>query len=90
MLPAKRLPAALYAIHMLLVHARAFAAEGMDAKEMFKILDDAELLPALIVNQPEDTTEQFRSMLEGLGERYPAFKGLAINFDKNISWSRRG
>jgi hypothetical protein len=87
MIAQEKIPAALYAIHRILVQARFFVGEGVDPKKLYTILDCAEILPTLITCREEDTTEEFREMLAGLGEQYPEFSGHLGNFDKDISWN---
>ncbi len=86
MIKAEKIPAALYAIHWILVRARNEAIDGMEAKKMYDIMDWAELLPSLIVRPHEDTTEEFREMLGGLGEKYPEFAGVVRCFDEGYTW----
>jgi len=86
MLPPEKVPAALYAIHMILTQARCLVAEGVDQGKLFTILDWAEILPTLITCRDEDTTEEFREALAGLGEQFAEFSGYLSNFDKDISW----
>jgi hypothetical protein len=86
MLPREKVPAALYAIHMILAKARCLVADGVDQGKLFSILDWAEILPTLVTCREDDTTEEFREMLAGLGEQFPEFSGYLDNFDKDISW----
>ena len=87
MLNPKKVPAALFAVHLILVKARCLAAEGADQKTLYKILDWAEILPSLITRRPgEDTTEEFRQTLAGLGEDFPECAGYLTNFDRGVSW----
>jgi hypothetical protein len=86
MLPNEKLPAALYAIHMVLVRARMLAGNGTAPDKLYRILDWAEVLPSLIVRQEEDTTDEFRSILHGLGEEFPEFGGCAEGFDCGLAW----
>jgi hypothetical protein len=82
MIPAAKLPAALYAVHRLLVLARAMAADGADPGTMYKVLDWAEILPTLITpERTEDTTPEFREMLAGVGEDFPQCVGILSDFD---------
>ena len=71
MLPSSKVPAALYAIQSILVKGRCLAAEGADHHLLSKLLDWAEILPSLITFRDEDTTEEFRQALAGLGEDFP-------------------
>jgi hypothetical protein len=65
MIQADQRDAALHALHRILVIARTMAFERKPHDEIAKVLDVAELLPMLMV-RPEDTTEEFRTHLEGL------------------------
>jgi hypothetical protein len=86
MIAPEKVPAALFAIHMILVKARFLVGDGVDQKKLYNILDWAEILPTLITCRDEDTTEEFRETLAGLGEQFPEFSGYLSNFDKDISW----
>jgi hypothetical protein len=86
MLDPDKVPAALYAIQSVLVKARCLAAGGADNKTLFRILDWAEILPSLITRRREDTTEEFRQLLVGLGEDFPECAGFLSNFDSGFNW----
>jgi hypothetical protein len=86
MIKAEKIPAALFALHWIMVLGRNQAIHGMESNKMFEIMDWAELLPSLIVRPHEDTTEEFRTMLGGLGERYPEFKCVVRMFDDGRTW----
>jgi hypothetical protein len=86
MLKPTKVPAALYAIHLVLIKARLLAGEGADPKTLYQMLDWAEVLPTLITCREEDTTEEFRETLAGLGEAFPQCRGFLDNFDRNLSW----
>jgi hypothetical protein len=86
MVTPEKLPAALYAVHSVLVRLRFLAGEGIEASELYKILDAAEVLPCLIGERPEDTTEEFRAALQGLSEQYPSLAGLDRDFDNDVAW----
>jgi hypothetical protein len=88
MIPTSKVPAALYAIQSVLVKGRCLAAEGADCHKLFKLLDWAEILPSLITFRDEDTTEEFRQMLVGLGEDFPECSGFLSNFDQGITWQK--
>lgn len=83
MLKPTDVPAALQAIHRVLVRARTLAGEGADAKTLYQILDWAEVLPTVVVARLDDTTQEFRSLLAGLGERHPEFAGILADFDRD-------
>jgi hypothetical protein len=86
MMPPSKVPAALYAIQSVLVKGRCLAAEGADRHQLFKLLDWAEILPSLITFRAEDTTEEFRQSLAGIGEDFPDCSGILTNFDQGITW----
>jgi hypothetical protein len=86
MLQPDKVPVALHALHLILVKARNHALGGADSQKLYKILDWAETLPTLITCREEDTTEDYRSALAGLGEEFPEFSGILANFDANTSW----
>ena len=85
-MPPSKIPAALYAIHLICAQTRTLAGEGADQKKLYKILDWVEILPSLIMRREEDTTEEFRETLAGLGEEFPEFAGYLSNFDRGLSW----
>lgn len=82
MIDEKKEEAALLAIHAVLVLARAMAYNKAPHEEIAAVLDDAELLPMLILRNT-DQTEFFRMMLKGLAERFPGFGGALDAFDLN-------
>jgi hypothetical protein len=87
MLQQDKVPVALHALHQILYTARHLTLSGAaDSQRLYRILDWAEVLPTLITCREEDTTEEFRSILAGLGEEIPEFSGLLANFDANVSW----
>jgi len=87
MMQPSKVPAALYAIHLVLVKARSMAGEdNADAKMLYRLLDWAEVLPSLIAFREEDTTEEFREMLRGLGRDFPECAGFLMNFDNGLTW----
>lgn len=79
MLPQQRVPAALHAIHRILVQARWMAYNEAPAKQMAAILDDAEILPTLLAND-RDETVFFQLMLEGIAEHFPACRGILSEY----------
>ncbi len=86
MIHSSKVPAALYAIHNILYMARYYVGEGMDSKSLYKLMDWAEILPSLLVRVDGDTTEEFRSYLEGIGEEYALLSGLLTRFDQGETW----
>jgi hypothetical protein len=86
MITQEKLAPALYALHLVLVKARALAAEGAEQQKLYRILDWSEVLPALVGRNAEDATDEFRSILLGLGEEFPEFAGVLQNFDRNVTW----
>ena len=71
---------ALYAINEILVWARTIAFEGQPHQKLAKLLDAAEELPMLIARD-DDTTDEFRSALEGLAATYPELQRTVTTFD---------
>jgi hypothetical protein len=90
MLKKDKVSAALYAIHSILVKARWLAGQGVDHKHLYKLLDYAEVLPAVIARPEEDTTEEFRQQLAGLGQQFPDCGGFLENFDRGVTWDSLG
>src|SRR5439155_19240292 len=76
MLKKDKIPAALYAIHSVLVKARWLTGQGVDHKRLYELLDHAEVLPALIASPDHDTTEECRATVAGLGQQFPDAAGL--------------
>jgi hypothetical protein len=87
MVARDRLPAASHALHKSFVRLRFLAGEGVDAAELYKILDATEVLLCIMTEQPGDTTREFRAAMNGLGEQFPEFAGLADNFDNDLTWT---
>jgi len=87
MIAAEKIPAAQYTIHMVLVKARWYVLQRMEPDRLYKFLDWAEILPALVAGRTEDTTEEFRQTLAGLGEEFPDCSGFLTMFDKDVSWN---
>ncbi len=85
MISREKLPAALYAIHSILVKARWLAGEHEDHQKLYKLLDQAELLPPLVYAQEEDTTTEFRDTLADLGREFPECAGFLPDFDRGVS-----
>lgn len=87
MIARQKVQPALYSIHAILVRVRNWALRGqVDQAKLADIMDWAEIMPALIESRTDDTTEEFRSMLIGLGKKHPEFAGLIENFDRNLGW----
>lgn len=63
---------ALYAINEILVRARTMAFECEPHEKIAKLLDAAEELPMLVARD-DDTTDEFRSALEGIAATFPEF-----------------
>jgi len=71
---------ALSAINAVLVLARSLAYEGK-AAELADVLDVAEYLPLLLLEQ-SDRTEEFRQQLVGLAAARPKFLLAVERFDQ--------
>ena len=72
---------ALIAIHAVLVHARAMAADRVPYEQLVYALDSAEYLPALML-ESGDSTDVFRATLCGLAKVYPDFAWALQKFDE--------
>ncbi len=77
MIQHDKLSNALRAINAVLVLARVRCRDT----ELFNILDDAEYLPALML-EPEDRTREFREYLEGMAKKYANFERPLQRFDQ--------
>lgn len=73
---------AISAIHRILVLARFMAYKNEPTTKIARILDYAEILPALILSD-EDRTEEFRIHLQGLASEFPAGLGILQEFNQN-------
>ena len=80
MVSPEKLNNSLYALHRILVEARAMAGEG-EARALFEVLDWAELMPRQIGDKREDRTEEFRSHIEAIVERHPRFRHALNAFE---------
>jgi hypothetical protein len=80
--PAKQRHA-LYAMHLVLVYARSMAYEGTAQARIADVLDWAELLPGCI-DAKKDCTHRFRSALEAIVEKEPAFAPVLAAFDRDV------
>ena len=69
MINSEKLPNALYALHLLLVHARSISTQPTQSKILFAILDQAEYLPYLIASKV-DETDRFLAVVTEVSERY--------------------
>lgn len=67
---------ALHALNAVLVCARQMAYEKASHEQIAEVLDVAEELPSLFL-QEEDLTEYFRRALQGLAAKHQGF-GLAV------------
>lgn len=81
MLQEHKTRAALLTIQRLLVHIRTRAYEKASHEELANLLDDAEYLPALMLEAGTDHTAAFRDYLAGMGKRHPPLSQLATVFD---------
>jgi len=91
MIRQERVNNALYAIHQVLIRARWLAYQDMAGGKntaLADLLDSAELLPALIAGQ-EDNTEVFRRQLEGIAAKSGYVAPLeAFDFNIPFNWGR--
>jgi hypothetical protein len=80
MVSPEKLNNALFALHRILVEARAMTATG-DARALAEVLDWAEPLPRMIGSKREDQTEEFRQYIEAIVERQPRFRHALCAFE---------
>ena len=73
---------ALHAIYRILVVTRHISVKGCESKKMVAILDTTEYLVMLIINK-KDLEKRFGEALKGLGEKYPEFRGIFLDFEKD-------
>jgi len=74
---------ALYAINAILVRARTMAFEREPHEKLAQLLDAAEELPMLIARD-DDTTDEFRSAIEGMAARYPELQVALDRFERGL------
>jgi hypothetical protein len=86
MIAPERVPAALYALHRILIQARYLVGEKAEAKKLYALLDHAEILPVMIGNQL-DESDAYAGMLESLGEQSPEFAGIARDYAAGVCGS---
>lgn len=60
---------AIKAIHSLIIEVRIMVGNKEDNEQIFNILDELEYLPALLLEN-KDNTEVFNSYLKGICETY--------------------
>lgn len=80
MLKRNKERAALKAMNAVLVIARKMAFERVDHQTLAGVLDVAELLPMLILEE-EGRSETFREQLEGLAARFPEMELAVSRYD---------
>ena len=80
MIAADKEKQSLKAINDVLVHARAMAYEGAEHGDIAWVLDIAEYLPMLMLEEG-DRTSEFRESLVDLAERFPQFAVAVQRFD---------
>jgi len=82
---------ALWAIHQLLLVGRALAYENAPTKDLAELFDYTEVLPLYILEE-RDATAAFRSLVEGVAEKFPRAKYALNGLDGvvEISSSLRG
>jgi hypothetical protein len=71
---------ALHAINAVLVQARTMAHERADYKDLAYVLDVAEYLPMLMLEE-RDATSDFRENLAGLAGKHQVFNLALERFD---------
>jgi hypothetical protein len=71
---------AFYCIHMIFVWIRQLSAQEISRQDLIWITDLAERLPWFMAS-PENATQDFRSYLVALSERYTWGRGILEKFD---------
>ena len=78
----------IQAIHWLLIKSRNLAYSETDSKKLASILDSAEYLVSMwledrVISSEHYSTpeERFRYYLKGLEERHPELRGMVNRFD---------
>jgi hypothetical protein len=74
---------ALYALNEILVRARTMAFEGEPHGILAQLLDAVEELPMLMARD-DDTTDEFRSALEGLAAKHPELQIALERFERGL------
>jgi hypothetical protein len=72
---------ALKALHRVFIRTRSLAYQGENPHNLARLLDDAEYLVALLMHNGKDF-EEFRTYLQGIGEKFPEFAGIVDDFDE--------
>ncbi len=73
---------ALWALNWVLVAARLMAYQKEDHEKIADLLDLAEYLPCLMLENA-DRTEHFRECLSDLSKKYPSMKLAVDRFDNH-------
>ena len=81
MIPPQKKRAALLAINAVLVEARAMAHENVPYRDLADVLDSAEYLPMLML-EDINTSEEFRKTLESICQKFPRFTRALQRFDE--------
>jgi len=81
MIEQQKLSTALYSLHTILVLARAMAYDGRPGKEIADVLDLAEHMPRLLVDDL-DRTNEFRECLVELSGKHAGFELALERFDR--------
>jgi len=72
---------AIYALHLILVRARYMVLTSEPLNDIALLLDYAEMLPRFIASG-EDQTNEFRSYLLELAEKFPSCRHILGKFDE--------
>jgi len=80
MIGQRKQQSALRALHFILTRARWMAGESGQS-ELAALLDQAEYLPQLMADH-EDRTEDYRTALVDIAERYSACSHAVMLFDE--------
>ena len=80
MIPEEKEPVALLAIRAIVCEAQALARAGAPHQRIAELLDWAEYLPGMMLEE-EDKTTFFRSVLAELAGEFQSFEEVLREFD---------
>ncbi len=82
MITQKKLSKALKAIQGIIIQARSMAEHTEDSKKIAMLLDLAEYLPGLLLDQ-DDKTDEFSEFLAGVGHKFPNCQYIIDEFNSS-------
>ncbi|MGI4790618.1 MAG: hypothetical protein ACRYFS_17425 [Janthinobacterium lividum] len=82
------------AIHRVITRTRSLGYESTDPQFIARILDHADALGFVLMNDfhdfdGEETSVLFRRHLQGIEEAFQGFNGLVASFDENMKRGER-